>query len=165
MAEETDFERKMGGGRHSDDDTEVFKSKNLKAERRRREKLSSRLLELRALVPKITNVILNFLLVRNMSFFFLMKFKVRDLSLQMTKPTIITDAISYIHELKSRVQELSDQILAMEATINEHEQLLERSEVDVAQEMKNWGIEVILILNSYSKVSVCVLYCSCHKFK
>lgn len=63
--------------------------------------------------------------------------------MQMTKPTIITDAISYIHELKSRVQELSDQILAMEATINEHEQQLERSEVDVAQEMKNWGIEVI----------------------
>lgn len=63
MAEETDFKRKMGGGTHSDDDTEVFKSKNLKAERRRRKKLSSRLLELRALVPKITNVIINLLLL------------------------------------------------------------------------------------------------------
>lgn len=62
----------------------------------------------------------------------------------MTKPTIITDAISYIHELKSRVQELSDQILAMEATINEHEQQMERSEVDVTQDMNNWGIEVLV---------------------
>ncbi|XP_074324626.1 transcription factor DYT1-like [Apium graveolens] len=105
----------MGGGRHSDEDTEVFKSKNLKAERRRREKLSSRLLELRDLI---------------------------------TKPTIITDSISYIHELKSHVQELSDQIFAMEATINEHEQKLERPEVDVSQEMKNWGIEVSKIDNN-----------------
>lgn len=70
MAEEADFERKMEGGRHSDDDTEVFKSKNLKAERRRREKLSSRLLELRALVPKITNVISNSSLFVTHRFFF-----------------------------------------------------------------------------------------------
>lgn len=62
----------------------------------------------------------------------------------MTKPAIITDAISYIHELKSHVQELSDQILAMEAIINDHEQQMGRSEIGSAQEMENWGIEVIL---------------------
>ena len=62
----------------------------------------------------------------------------------MTKPAIITDAISYIHELKSHVQELSDEILSMEATSNEHEQKMEMSEVGSAQEMENWGIEVIL---------------------
>lgn len=54
-----------------------------------------------------------------------MKFKVVGLILQMTKPTIITDAISYIHELKSHVQELSDQNFAMEGTINEHKHQME----------------------------------------
>ncbi|KAK1375195.1 Helix loop helix DNA-binding domain protein [Heracleum sosnowskyi] len=102
------------GSRQSVDHDSKFKSPNLLAERKRREKLDSRLLELRALVPKITD---------------------------MTKPAIITDAISYIHELKSHVQELSDQIIAMEATINEHEQQTERSEIGSAQEMENWGIE------------------------
>ncbi|RAL44841.1 hypothetical protein DM860_003600 [Cuscuta australis] len=63
-----------------------FKSKNLIAERRRREKLSRRLLELRASVPNITN---------------------------MTKETIITDAISYIEELQSNVKELSNELLEM----------------------------------------------------
>ncbi|WOG89914.1 hypothetical protein DCAR_0209154 [Daucus carota subsp. sativus] len=96
------------GSRHSDDQDSEFKSPNLMAERKRRKKLGSRLLELRAL---------------------------------MTKPAIITDAISYIHELKSHVQELSDEILSMEATSNEHEQKMEMSEVGSAQEMENWGIE------------------------
>ena len=54
---EGSFRGRMGRGKTSYGDTVDFKSKNLHAERRRREKLSNRLLTLRALVPIITNVI------------------------------------------------------------------------------------------------------------
>ncbi|CAH9141745.1 unnamed protein product [Cuscuta epithymum] len=92
---------KKGGGRmdrkkrspEGQDDGE-YKSKNLQAERRRREKLSQRLLELRSLVPNITN---------------------------MTKETIITDAISYIEELQSNVKELSSQLLEIGSSSGEAE--------------------------------------------
>ncbi|XP_059639465.1 transcription factor DYT1-like [Cornus florida] len=99
--------------RHINDGTEVYKSKNLVAERRRRQKLSDRLLELRALVPIITN---------------------------MNKATIIIDAISYIQELQKCVRDLSDEIHEMEA-ICEEESKTQSEEIDAAEEMKKWGIE------------------------
>lgn len=43
---------------HDHDHDGKFKSKNLKAERKRREKLKSRMLLLRSVVPNITNAII-----------------------------------------------------------------------------------------------------------
>lgn len=58
LEEAINCERQMGrGSRQSvDDHDSKFQSPNLLAERRRRKKLGSRLLELRALVPRITDV-------------------------------------------------------------------------------------------------------------
>lgn len=60
----------------------------------------------------------------------------------MTKETIITDAITYIRELQTNVDYLSEQLLEMEAT--HAEQLETKNEViiDTAEDMGKWGIEV-----------------------
>nr|GME15104.1 transcription factor DYT1 [Ipomoea batatas] len=117
----TEESGRKGGGRMDrkkkcvvevQDDRE-FKSKNLQAERRRREKLSQRLLELRSLVPNITN---------------------------MTKETIITDAISYIEELQNNVKELSSQLLEMEATSGVEMEVKAQTD-SAAEDMKKFGIE------------------------
>ncbi|CAN1165910.1 Transcription factor DYT1 [Linum perenne] len=68
---------------HADDEAKGYKSKNLLAERKRRQKLTDRLHMLRASVPIITN---------------------------MTKAMIIDDAITYIQELTRNVEVLSDQL-------------------------------------------------------
>ncbi|CAN1222163.1 Transcription factor DYT1 [Linum grandiflorum] len=74
-----------GGTQHhyADDEAKGYKSKNLIAERKRRQKLTDRLHLLRASVPIITN---------------------------MNKATIIDDAITYIQELMRNVKLLSDQL-------------------------------------------------------
>ncbi|KAB2060454.1 hypothetical protein E1A91_A10G019800v1 [Gossypium mustelinum] len=107
----------MGRRKLEDDDdnnNKEFKSKNLQAERRRRQKLSDRLLTLRSLVPIITN---------------------------MNKATIIDDAITYIQELQKTSQVLSEQLLEMEGS-SEESVMPMKLEIDVAQhDMKKCGIK------------------------
>lgn len=63
----------------------------------------------------------------------------------MNKPTIIVDAIAYIQELQSHVRDLSDQLFEMETTINHlQESEVKSSEICAEEEMKKWGIQVIV---------------------
>ncbi|GFP83935.1 transcription factor dysfunctional tapetum 1 [Phtheirospermum japonicum] len=109
---------KMDKGKHIDPDDDEdegengkkFKSKNLNAERRRRKKLNDRQLELRSLVPIITN---------------------------MNKASIITDAITYIEELKNTVEELTHQLHQMEAiSIDDDQEPIKFEEIDSEPEMQ-----------------------------
>ncbi|KAE7995508.1 hypothetical protein FH972_000292 [Carpinus fangiana] len=113
-SEEGSRRGRMGRRRYSNDDQTEFKSKNLFAERRRREKLSGRLLELRALVPFITN---------------------------MNKATIIEDAITYIQDLQMNVEVLQEQLFEMEASSEEEAKPGTEEETDAADEMKKSGIQ------------------------
>nr|XP_009597290.1 transcription factor DYT1 isoform X1 [Nicotiana tomentosiformis]XP_033511269.1 transcription factor DYT1 isoform X1 [Nicotiana tomentosiformis] len=114
ISEGSKIVRKMDKRKQIEGEVREYKSKNLDAERRRRQKLSERLLELRSLVPNITN---------------------------MTKETIITDAITYIRELQTNVNNLSEQLLEMEATHGEELETKREENIDTAEEMANWGIE------------------------
>ncbi|KAL2341990.1 hypothetical protein Fmac_009930 [Flemingia macrophylla] len=105
--------KRTGRKRSYDDDTREYKSKNLETERRRREKLSSRLLMLRSIVPIITN---------------------------MNKATIVEDAITYIEKLQAKVQSLSHELHQMEAT-SEDTAETKTDEIDAAEDMRKWGIQ------------------------
>ncbi|OMO64973.1 hypothetical protein COLO4_31670 [Corchorus olitorius] len=106
---------RLGRRKVEDEDFNTeFKSPNLHAERRRRQKLSDRLLTLRSLVPIITN---------------------------MNKATIIEDAISYIRELQKTSDLLSEQLLEMEGSMSEEGGKPMRNETDAAEDMKKCGIK------------------------
>ncbi|OIV96119.1 hypothetical protein TanjilG_13051 [Lupinus angustifolius] len=113
---------RMGRKKDYNDDTREFKSKNLETERRRREKLSNRLLMLRSLVPNITNAsseTLDFL-IRSLSIrFFYKRHLLRNLISQMNKATIIDDATTYITELQGKVESLTQELHQMEANSDE----------------------------------------------
>ncbi|KAM7255141.1 hypothetical protein ACFE04_020382 [Oxalis oulophora] len=108
--------RRCGHKRNGHEETEEFKSKNLYAERRRRQKLSDRMLALRAIVPIITN---------------------------MNKATIIEDAITYIEELQQNVEVLKDHLRVLEVESSADEMMQEPKPVVIepAVEMKRNGIE------------------------
>ncbi|KAJ9168988.1 hypothetical protein P3X46_020460 [Hevea brasiliensis] len=112
FTQESNRRGRLGRRKVEYDDTREYKSKNLHAERRRRQKLSDRLLALRSMVPIITN---------------------------MNKATIIEDAITYIQELQQNVKLLSDQLLEMEGSSEEAVQT-RSDEINAAEEMKNCGI-------------------------
>ncbi|CAI0468030.1 unnamed protein product [Linum tenue] len=123
--------------RYSDDETKGYKSKNLIAERKRRQKLTDRLLMLRASVPIITNASLQSLCLPKDSQFRIsspINFSGFGWFLQMNKATIIDDAITYIQELMRNVEVLSDQLDALSA-----EEAAEGSEspATVSAEIKN----------------------------
>nr|ADQ37357.1 unknown [Arabidopsis lyrata] len=103
------------------EEDENFKSPNLEAERRRREKLHCRLMALRSHVPIVTN---------------------------MTKASIVEDAITYIGELQNNVKNLLETFHEMEEDppeIDEEQtdQMIkpEVETSDLKEEMKKLGIE------------------------
>ncbi|KAF2305027.1 hypothetical protein GH714_001161 [Hevea brasiliensis] len=111
--QESNSRGRLGPRRIDYDDTRECKSKKLHAERRRRQKLSDRLLALRSLVPIITN---------------------------MNKATIIEDAITYIQELQQNANLLSDQLLEMQSSAEEAVVKTMSDEINAAKEMKQFGI-------------------------
>lgn len=59
----------------------------------------------------------------------------------MTIETIIEDSITYIKELQTNVNILQEQLFKMEASAQEALEL-RKDEVDAAEEMKKFGIQV-----------------------
>ncbi|CAN6913534.1 unnamed protein product, partial [Brassica oleracea] len=113
--------RQVRKEKEEDEVNESFKSPNLEAERRRREKLHGRLMALRSHVPTVTN---------------------------MTKASIVEDAITYIGELQKIVENLTEKLHEMEETALEiyeqqtvHTIKPEVEAIDLKMEMKKTGIE------------------------
>lgn len=66
----------------------------------------------------------------------------------MNKATIVDDSITYIHELQKNVNMLQDQLFEMETLSSleapEPEPEPRKEETDAAEEMKKFGIQVIV---------------------
>ena len=150
--------RQVRKEKEEDEVNESFKSPNLEAERRRREKLHGRLMALRSHVPTVTNVkstILDFcslcvcvLVMIAVVFVFLF------VVIQMTKASIVEDAITYIGELQKIVENLTEKLHEMEETPLEiyeqqtvHTIKPEVEAIDLKMEMKKTGIEVFFYLS------------------
>ncbi|KAF3508271.1 hypothetical protein F2Q69_00009264 [Brassica cretica] len=114
--------RQVRKGEEENEVNESFKSPNLEAERRRREKLHGRLMALRSHVPIVTN---------------------------MTKASIVEDSITYIRELQEEVVNLTEKLHEMEEApleLDEQQQTdqiikPEHETIDLKEEMKKLGIE------------------------
>ncbi|CAA3006166.1 transcription factor DYT1-like [Olea europaea subsp. europaea] len=59
----------------------------------------------------------------------------------MNKATIMTDAVTYIEQLRRHVKDLSNQLLKMDTTFVKEEETTKIEEIDSAEEMTIWGIE------------------------
>lgn len=64
----------------------------------------------------------------------------------MNKATIMTDAVTYIEQLRRHVKDLSNQLLKMDTTFVKEEETTKIEEIDSAEEMTIWGIEVLRLL-------------------
>lgn len=64
----------------------------------------------------------------------------------MNKATIVEDSITYIYELQKNVNMLQDQLFEMEAlsSLEVPEPEPRKEEIDAAEEMKKYGIQVIM---------------------
>lgn len=67
----------------------------------------------------------------------------------MNKATIISDAITYIEELKRSVEELSNQLLQMETTNYVDQEKIKSETRDEEQEMKKMGIIIVINYNMF----------------
>ncbi|XP_075089871.1 transcription factor DYT1-like [Nicotiana tabacum] len=106
ISEESKVGGKIDKRKQIEGEVKEHKSKNLILERKRRQKLNERLLALRSLVPNITN---------------------------MTKETIITVAITYISELQTNVNNLTEQLLEMEAPYIEELETKNEEIIDIVE--------------------------------
>lgn len=148
--------RQVRKEKEEDEVNESFKSPNLEAERRRREKLHSRLMALRSHVPIVTNVNpksqFSFILCACVLVMIVVVF----CFIQMTKASIVEDAICYIGELQKIVQNLTEKLHEMEeGPLEIDEQQTDhiiKPEVEtivLKEEMKKLGIEVFLFLSRF----------------
>ncbi|RHN62571.1 putative transcription factor bHLH family [Medicago truncatula] len=116
-AENDSNKRKSSKKYYNEDGTKVFLSKNAGSERKRKQRLNTKLFMLWSLVPMVTN---------------------------MTKESIFNDAITYIKKLKDEVKSLTQELQAMEPKEKFKERAEPKiGDFLAAEEMKKWGIQIL----------------------